>query len=104
MGFIRDCFEEHGRLLMDELERAGFSVNQSIDFLPEVASGIASTFQILGVEKTTNNLVSSNTNQLLHMLNIDEIVQKTGLNLNQVKSGFKVVTPFFYNHFKKRMI
>ncbi len=102
MIFIKECFEENGRVLIDELGMVGFSVNQAIDFLPEAAWSIENLTRIPGAARTINNLPLNDSLKLIDTINMEAIEQKIGLNSDQVKSGFEVIAPFFLKSFSNR--
>ena len=102
MNFIKECFEEHGRVLMDELGRVGFSINQAIDFLPEAVSSISASTKDPCVAQAIDNLLTDDSSHLLSTINMEVIVQKLGLNSELVMSGFRVITPFCLNSFLNR--
>ncbi len=102
MNFIKDCFEEHGRVLMDELIGAGFTANQAIDFLPEAAFDIAESTRSTVVAQSIDNLLLDSSFILLNTINLEAIEKKSGLNSQQVVSGFEVIAPFFLKSFLNR--
>jgi len=101
VSFIKDCFESHGKILFDELEIIGFSANQCIDFLPEVASEASRLFNNLTANQAEDRILAGNFYHLLDTTNVEQIMRTAGLNSEQITSGFNVIMPYFYYHFKK---
>ncbi len=88
--------------MIDELGMVGFSVNQAIDFLPEAAWSIENLTQIPGAARSIDNLPLDDSLKLINTINMEAIMQKLGLNSDQVISGFKVIAPFFLKSFTNR--
>ncbi len=102
MSFIKECFEEHGRVLIDKLQDAGFSVNQVIDFLPEAASDIERTMCSSGSSESIDNSIPDNSEFFMNLHNVDLVEHKYGVSLEQVKKGFEIINPFFIETFLNR--
>lgn len=99
--FIKDCFEEHGRILLDELIKAGFSVNQAIDFLPEIAFDIANATRVADQSEKVDAQHLNQSCMHFNAVNLQAVEQKTGLQHELVETGYHIVSPFFMSAFKK---
>ena len=99
MKYIKECFEEHGKILTDRLRSEGFTNNQLIDFLPEAASCIAISSKNKHSSYVISNLLLEESSDLLSPNNISQIAKKRGLSSDLVMSGFKVISPFFLKSF-----
>ena len=98
MDFIRECLDERGDALMDELVVAGFSEDQAASFLPEAVSAILTSAHNPSPAQWIRCLLE-NPAHLHSVVNVDEIAQKTGVPGDQVTSGFDAITPIFLEYF-----
>ena len=102
MDFIKDCFEEHGDALTEQLEGAGFSADQARQFLPEAASGIVNSAQGLDVAEIAQQLVSEGPSSFLSAINADAIAEKLGMNSDLVTKGLAAIAPVLSQAFAQK--
>ena len=102
MDFIKECFDEHGVAFMASLEAAGLSVEQARKFLPEAASSILDSTQKIGVFQTITCLLSDHHSQLLRMIDVNAIAEKSGMNFDQVASGFHAIALVLLQTYSKK--
>jgi len=102
MDFIKDCFEEHGEALTEQLEGAGFSADQARQFLPEAASGIVDSAQGLDVAEIAQQLVSDGPSPFLSAINVDAIAEKLGINSDLVTKGLAAIAPVLSQAFAQK--
>jgi len=102
MDFIKDCFEEHGDALTEQLEGAGFSADQARQFLPEAASGILESAQGLDVADMSQQLIADSPSPLLSAINVDAIAEKLGMNSDLVTEGLAAIAPLLSQAFAQK--
>jgi uncharacterized membrane-anchored protein len=92
MDYIQDIFERNTHTLIKKLEVAGFSNNQSSDFLSEIAPRIFESTQYAGIAKSISDLLADPA-QFLSSVNVESIAQKLDMSCEQVTSGLALVVP-----------
>lgn len=102
MDFIKDCFEEHGDALTEQLEGAGFSADQASQFLPEAASGILESAQGLDLAEISQQLIADGPSPLLSAINTDAIAEKLGMNSDLVTKGLAAIAPLLSQEFAQK--
>ena len=101
MNFIQKFFGVNSAVLSERLEIEGFTPEQARIFLPEAASGILNAFKYKEIEQIIAVLETEEPEKLLNAVNINAIAQNMGMNSDQVRSGFEVITPVMAMAFKK---
>jgi len=103
MNYIQECFEEHGKVLINLLKHAGFSNNQILSFLGEAASCIATSNQHKSHTKIISNFVLLDSSDLLSEQNISKIANKVNIESGQVISGLKIILPLFLKSYLRHI-
>ena len=101
MNFIEKFFGVNSSVLSERLEQSGFSTEQARSFLPEAASAILKAFKHKEIEQIIAALETEVPEKLLNAVNINEIAKHTGINSDQVTSGFEAIAPLMAKAFRK---
>lgn len=102
MDLIKECFEEHGGALTEQLKAAGFSGDQAGQFLPEAASGIIDSAQGMDIAEITSQLVSDGPSQFLSAVNVEAIAEKLGMSSDLVTKGLAAIAPVLSQAFAQK--
>ena len=102
MDLIKECFEEQGGALTEQLKAAGFSGDQAGQFLPEAASGILDSAQGMDIAEITSQLVSDEPSQFLNAINVDAIAEKLGMSSDLVTKGLAAIAPVLSQAFAQK--
>ena len=93
MDFITECFENHNQTFRKKLKSAGYTPEQIVVFLPEVASSMKASVQKSGADSLIAGLISNGPGQLLRSIDTNAIATKLGINSGQVIIGVNAITP-----------
>ncbi len=102
MDLIKECFEENGGALTEQLKAAGFSGDQAGQFLPEAASGIIDSAQGMNIAEITSQLVSDGPSQFLSAVNVNAIAEKLGMSSDLVTKGLAAIAPVLSQAFAQK--
>ena len=100
MNFITSSFTEYDTALSELLGDAGFSPDQTSEFLPEAAAGMLEAFQNKDIEMIISAFGSNDPGQLLGHIDINTVARKAGLDPEQAAAGVKAITPLLTQVFK----
>ena len=93
MDFITECFEKHNQTFSKKLKSAGYSAEQIVRFLPEVASSMKTSVQKSGADSLLAGLISNGPDQLLRSIDSNALATKMGIKSGQVIIGLNAITP-----------
>jgi len=93
MDFLKICFEENNSIFIKNLEEAGITGDLANQFLPETGLAILHIIKNTSLDKVIEILLSSNSSQLLKLININEMAEKLAINTEQVSTGLEAISP-----------
>ena len=93
MNFIEEFFGENRGILSELLMNAGFTAEQSSQFLPAAGSAILKAYQHKDIEEIIATMGLDQPTKLLSEVKIGAITNNIGMNAYQVTSGFEVIMP-----------
>ncbi|HHJ36451.1 MAG TPA: hypothetical protein ENJ87_11855 [Gammaproteobacteria bacterium] len=99
MNFIQVCFEERVCDYTECLDDIGFSRDQTFRFLPEAATGVLDVTQNTSIFQAITCLLDNRSSQLLRMLDVDLIADRSGVSSEQVIAGFNAISPLLLEDF-----
>ena len=102
MNFIRACFEECRGEFIEELQQAGFSVEQSGTFLTEAEQQLSMIPRVSDSSHVISDLLSSDARALLEGLDFDALVSRMGISSSQAQNAIDALVPVFRRKMNKK--
>lgn len=99
MNFVEEFFENNRDALSEALQDAGFTDQQTGQFLPEAASAVLNSFHHKEIATIIETMNIDDPSGLVRSINISSITENTGMDNNLVVSGFEVIAPIMAEAF-----